>query len=177
MSIIVWSLQWCSKIWYLFNETNILVVNWPEWHCKLQHLFCGALYKQWKIKKTCCSIPYLAFCFSHLMSIDHLQFGVSHQHLCGDPECQRGLKTLFRLVGSFPLRNNFMTNIFLHSHFLLQLSIVESYWLNGKGFSIPFDTQGHHKDVGDSQGSEFTQEKGWIQNWHHSGVKCEKNVH
>ena len=35
---------------YLFNETKILVVNWPKWHDKLQHLFCGAIYNQWKIK-------------------------------------------------------------------------------------------------------------------------------
>ncbi len=41
----------CSKTQYLFNETNILVVNWPKWHDKLQHLFCGVLYNQWKIKK------------------------------------------------------------------------------------------------------------------------------
>ena len=36
---------------YLFNETKILVVNWPKWHDKLQYLFCGALYNQWKILK------------------------------------------------------------------------------------------------------------------------------
>ncbi len=50
---IVWTSLYCSKIQYLFNETNILVVNWPKWLCKFQHLFCGALYNQWK---TCCSI-------------------------------------------------------------------------------------------------------------------------
>ncbi len=35
----------------LFNETKVLVVNWLKWHCKYQHLFCGALYSQWKCKK------------------------------------------------------------------------------------------------------------------------------
>ncbi len=41
---IVWNSLLCSKIYYLYNETKVLVVNWLKWHYKLQHLFCGALY-------------------------------------------------------------------------------------------------------------------------------------
>ncbi len=43
----------CSvqKYTFLFNEKKVFVINWLKRHCKLQHLFCGALYE-----KTCCSI-------------------------------------------------------------------------------------------------------------------------
>jgi hypothetical protein len=36
----------------LFNETNVFVVNLLYWHYTVQCLFCGALYNQWKCKKS-----------------------------------------------------------------------------------------------------------------------------
>ncbi len=43
------SLVFKNTFW--FNETNIFVVNCLRWKCKLQNLFCGAPYFQWKCKK------------------------------------------------------------------------------------------------------------------------------
>ncbi len=42
----VWNSLWCSKIHFMLYETKVLVANW----LKLQQLFCGALYNQWKYK-------------------------------------------------------------------------------------------------------------------------------
>ncbi len=37
---------------YIFIHQNKgFAVYWLQWHYKLQHLFCGALYNQWKFKK------------------------------------------------------------------------------------------------------------------------------
>jgi hypothetical protein len=52
---LAWNSLQCSKIHFLFNEAYIYVANWLKWHYKLQHLFCGALYNQWKCKK--CAVP------------------------------------------------------------------------------------------------------------------------
>ncbi len=49
--LIVWNYLLCSKIHFLFYETKVLFVNCLKWHYKLQCLFCGALYNQWKCKK------------------------------------------------------------------------------------------------------------------------------
>ncbi len=48
---IVWTASARFKNTFLFNETKVLVVNGLTWHYKLQHLFCCALYNQWKCKK------------------------------------------------------------------------------------------------------------------------------
>ncbi len=36
---------------------KVFVVNWLQWHQKLQHLFRGALYNTWKCEK--CTVPLL----------------------------------------------------------------------------------------------------------------------
>ncbi len=33
------------------HQSKIFVVNWLQWHQKLQHLFRGDLYNKWKCKK------------------------------------------------------------------------------------------------------------------------------
>ncbi len=42
------------NIWFI--TINIFVVNWFQWHKKLQHLFRGALYNKCKYKK--CAVPF-----------------------------------------------------------------------------------------------------------------------
>ncbi len=39
----------------LFIKTKVFVVNWFQWHQKLQHLFRGALFNKQKCKK--CAVP------------------------------------------------------------------------------------------------------------------------
>ncbi len=41
---------------FFVEWSQSFVVNWLKWQFKLQHLFCGVLYNQWK-GKTHCSIP------------------------------------------------------------------------------------------------------------------------
>jgi hypothetical protein len=52
-----------QKTHILFNETKVFAVNWFKLHYKLQHLFCGALYKPSKCKKR--AVPFKK-CFDAL---------------------------------------------------------------------------------------------------------------
>ncbi len=51
------------KIHFLFNETKVSVVKWLNWYYKLQHLFCGVLYNQWKCKKRTVPLGFLRLLF------------------------------------------------------------------------------------------------------------------
>ncbi len=47
-----------------YKICSVKPIFWlQKWHYKLQHLFCGALYNQWKIKKR--TVP-LSYHFLHL---------------------------------------------------------------------------------------------------------------
>ncbi len=45
------SLTSVQKYSFCSMKPRFSVVNWVKWQYKLQHLFCGALYNQWKCKK------------------------------------------------------------------------------------------------------------------------------
>jgi hypothetical protein len=47
-----------SKIHFLPNETKVFVVHGLKWHYKLHHLFCAALYNNWKSKKRACPLEW-----------------------------------------------------------------------------------------------------------------------